>query len=400
MTATSNGFQIEAGVDRGGSELFAGRGLAGYGLARALRMLLDALAGLSALHDTHGEHARPFAHGELVPALLRVDESGVTRLIPLAPWHTSAPGMPAAEQRWAHLAPERLLGDAIDPRADVFSAGVLLWEALAGRRLFAGCSVDEIITRLMGGKTLLPQLPPELAWAHGLEAVASRALSVDPAKRYADGAELADAIGGVAAEHVASHVEVAAFFGARDPHARPSVIESLVEVPTHNSSLSALVAPVQAPELAALTEQLVERGASGPLGRRSKALWAVASGALLLAVLGVCWAALSNAKHGDAHAAAGVPLSALPAILPSAPPAAAPPISPAIPGPVTSAAPSVTEPAEPAPSVSEAGSGPSPHAKPAKPAKGLKATKGSAPKLRAPTKGAAGRDKEAELYGI
>ena len=149
-------------------------------------MLLDALAGLSALEDTRTSKGQPFVHGELVPAMLRVDHTGVARLIPLAPWHWSEPGTLPAAERCGHLAPERLLGDAIDARSDVFSAGTLLWEALAGRRLFETDSVDTIVMRLMGDKVTLPQLPPELSWAVPLKAVAMCALSVDPEQRFAN----------------------------------------------------------------------------------------------------------------------------------------------------------------------------------------------------------------------
>ncbi len=165
------GYAVPRELSRNWFELRGKRGLAGYGLARALRMLLDVLEGLSALQGTRTETGHPFVHGEVVPAMLRVDETGIARLIPLAPWHGSGPGTLPAPERCGHLAPERLLGDAIDARADVFSAGTLLWEALAGRRLFETDSVESIVMRLMGEKVTLPQLPPELSWAVPLKAV-------------------------------------------------------------------------------------------------------------------------------------------------------------------------------------------------------------------------------------
>ncbi len=82
----------------------------GYGLARALRMLLDVLAGLSALEETRTEKGQLLVHGELAPAMMRVDPTGTARLIPLAPWHWSAPGTLPTPERHGHLAPERLLG--------------------------------------------------------------------------------------------------------------------------------------------------------------------------------------------------------------------------------------------------------------------------------------------------
>src|SRR4051794_27165108 len=64
-------------------ELPLSRGFAGYGLRRALRLLLDAMAGLSALNETTDESGQAFAHGEFTPLQFRVDPLGVCRLVPL-----------------------------------------------------------------------------------------------------------------------------------------------------------------------------------------------------------------------------------------------------------------------------------------------------------------------------
>jgi serine/threonine protein kinase len=381
LTRESDHYAIDLANTHGWCELPAGRGLAGYGLARALRILLDVLAGLAALQDTQTESGQPFTHGELVPTLIRVDPSGAARLVPLAPWHWSQPGTVAARERWGHLAPERLLGDAIDQRADVFSAGVLLWEALAGRRLFESDSVAEIITRLMGGRVTLPTLPPELTWALPLKSVAMCALAVDPEQRYASAADFADAIEAAAADRVATHAEVAAYFGARDPHARPSLIEQRASVPNHNSSLSALVSPVKP---AVPTPSSAARPVSPPGSQRKRSLWlgAAALSLFVAAAIGLALREHAGRVQSPGAAAAGVALeSAHSRALPT--PSAMP-----------SAEPRVEE-----PPAAEATAPPSPtgHGKAPKSAKPAKV---SAPKLRAPAKAAPGRDKEAELYGI
>ena len=207
------GYELDPSAE-GWFELPGGRGFAGYGLGRALRMLLDVLRGLTALHDTYDAEGVNFAHGEVSLLHFRVDDEGVCRLVPLTRRHSSGESTPPTEAL-GHLAPERLLGEPIDARADVFSAGVLLWEALAGRRLFSETNSDAIIERLMGEKLHMPQLPPELAWAIPLKAIASRALAVDPYQRFSDCAELATAIAIVARERVATHAEISAYFGIK-----------------------------------------------------------------------------------------------------------------------------------------------------------------------------------------
>ncbi len=375
------------------------RGLAGYGLARALRILLDVLAGLSALEDTRTETGQPFVHGELVPAMVRIDRSGNARLIPLAPWHWAEPGRLPASDRCGHLAPERLLGDAIDARADVFSAGVLLWEALAGRRLFETDSVDSIVTRLLGEKVTLPQLPPELSWAVPLKAVAMCALSVDPGQRFANSAELAEAIEAVARDQVATHADVANYFGASDPITRSSVVARPPSLPTHHSSLSALVAPVQQPAPVELSpSQPVSPDSAAPEHRGSRSVWALAAIFCLLSAFGAGAVAHYNAAHDAARSAA----RSAPALGESLP-AAAPP-SDSVPAPSASASASAS--AAPAPEVEavptavELAAPTDGRSRPSKSQTERSGSNGLAPKLRLPAKPVRSPVQAGAKYGI
>ena len=393
LTRGAAGYDLDSASAPGWLELPAQRGFAGYGLARALRMLLDVLGGLSALHDTQTDAGLPFAHGELVPDWIRIDGSGAARLIPLAPWHWSAKGRLPANERIGHLAPERLLGDAIDQRADVFSAGVLLWEALAGRRLFESETTDQIIMRLMGGRVTLPALPPELGWALPLKDVAMCALSVDPEQRFASVADFADAIEAVAANQIATHAEVAAFFAARDPHARPSVIEWPVELPTHKSSLSALVAPMMPVEsLPARSMAATSSRSSASTRRGSGGLWAAAAALAVLLAIGAAIAGRSSVRGGTPLSAApGVALkNEGPAPLPSAAPGPVEAASRTPPAPESAAPPAAALPDAPPTELPS-------HPKPLKTAKGLKISK---PKPKAPYRAVPARDREAEKYGI
>jgi serine/threonine-protein kinase len=354
-------------------------------------MLLDVLAGLNALEDTRTQAGQPFVHGELVPAMVRVDPLGTARLIPLAPRHWAEPGTLPAPERCGHLSPERLLGDALDARADVFSAGVLLWEALAGRRLFETDSVDSIVTRLMGAKVALPQLPPELSWAAPLRAVAQCALSVDPEQRFANCAELAEAIEAVAGDKLATHADVANYFGAPHLAARPSVIACPPRLPAHPSSLSALVAPAQpsAPAKSSSSESVSrlpprsERRANGPI-------WAIAAIACLLSAFGGSAFARYRALQGAAHGAT----QSSPPPAESRPAAVPPHNAPPAPAPSASAAPDPVEPAA-APSAS-----PSDRQKASKRPKAPKAPKALAPTVRVPSKAVRSADKTAAKYGI
>ena len=83
-----------------------------------------------------------------------------------------------------YMPAEQLLSDgAIDRRADLFSAGVMLWEALAGRRMWLGHSENTVMRSLVSGK--LPTLK-EVApgYPDYFYEVVARATSFDPGKRF------------------------------------------------------------------------------------------------------------------------------------------------------------------------------------------------------------------------
>jgi serine/threonine-protein kinase len=89
-----------------------------------------------------------------------------------------------------YMAPEQIRGDKrIDRRADIFAAGVMLWEAIAGRRLWKGIHEGQVMARVMAGdiprpSQFWPECPPEL------ERTCMRALSLKKENRHATAAEL------------------------------------------------------------------------------------------------------------------------------------------------------------------------------------------------------------------
>jgi serine/threonine-protein kinase len=95
-----------------------------------------------------------------------------------------------------YLAPETLRGGGSDRRSDVYSLGVVLYEALTGAKPFQGESLDEIQFKCLNAAIEPPsRLRPELTPA--IDAVVMRALAREPADRYPDGSAMAAAIGGL-----------------------------------------------------------------------------------------------------------------------------------------------------------------------------------------------------------
>ena len=178
-------------------------------LGALLRVLVDVLEGLSALHGA-SEPSQPLrlVHGEVAPANVLVGTDGVARLA--LPLRSAAASAQPAPQVIGYLAPEVLLDDqSADERADVFSAGALLWEMLAGRRLHSATHAGEIVVRLLGGKVQVPDAPRESLWGQPLAQAAKRALSPELAARYPSAAEMIAAVRWMSGDHLGTKEDVA-----------------------------------------------------------------------------------------------------------------------------------------------------------------------------------------------
>src|SRR5207253_2796627 len=91
--------------------------------------------------------------------------------------------------KYAYMSPEMATGKPVDQRTDIFSAGVILWELITGRRLFY--EPDEVRTIENVRKCKVP-MPTEInsQVPAKLEQVAMKALTPDPEQRYQTAEEL------------------------------------------------------------------------------------------------------------------------------------------------------------------------------------------------------------------
>ena len=92
-----------------------------------------------------------------------------------------------------YMSPEQALGKPIDHRSDIFSLGVVLYEALTGRHPFASASVTETLVRIVTKEALditkvLPDAPPALI------EVVQRAMKKKPEERYEIARQMASAL--------------------------------------------------------------------------------------------------------------------------------------------------------------------------------------------------------------
>lgn len=163
--------------------------------AIVVRIVADTLAGLSAAHTLADEAGAPLSivHRDVSPHNVLVGVDGAARIADfglakaLAKSAVSRDG--ELRGKLAYMAPEQLLAMDITAQVDVFAAGVVLWEALTGERLFAGETDAETINLVLRREvpppsSIVPGLPP------ALDAVVERALARDPAQRWADAHEM------------------------------------------------------------------------------------------------------------------------------------------------------------------------------------------------------------------
>ncbi len=98
-----------------------------------------------------------------------------------------------------YMAPEQARGEAVDKRTDVFSLGVVLYEVLAGERLFVGDLMSSAAMiyaqKVVPPSRRRPEVPPEL------DEVLLKALELDPARRFQSAEEFQDALGRAASRN-------------------------------------------------------------------------------------------------------------------------------------------------------------------------------------------------------
>jgi serine/threonine-protein kinase len=288
-------------------EYLRGRDLSA--VMRALRLRLEAVPPFLAAHIAHQialglDHAHAarlpdgraaeIVHRDVTPSNIMLLRSGGVKVLDFGIAKAAAaarPGpapAPASKGRVkgkiAYLSPEQVRNGEIDGRSDVFSLGVVLWEMLAGMRLFAGDNEFQTLRNVL----TMPVPPPSSRHPGvpaALDAIVARALERDRDARYPSAGAFAEAL--AAAVGAADHSEgvralLATLFG--DPGA-PDVPERFTSSFTSSDSLPS-PGPVAAAEPAPLpaSEPTRTPTPSNPWWIRPAAPW-IAAGLVVAASL-------------------------------------------------------------------------------------------------------------------
>ncbi|HET9250595.1 MAG TPA: protein kinase, partial [Candidatus Eisenbacteria bacterium] len=154
-----------------------------------------AIQAADALEDAH---RRGLVHRDLKPSNLMLDARGRVKIVDFgiasrvvaasdetAPVALTGPGEMIGTV--AYMSPEQALGRTVDPRSDIFSLGVVLYQLASGRIPFPGSNLVETIA------SILHASPPPLDRARvseGLERLIRTCLEKDPARRYGSMSEV------------------------------------------------------------------------------------------------------------------------------------------------------------------------------------------------------------------
>lgn len=168
-----------------------------------------------------------------------------------------------------YMSPEQAMGKLLDGRSDIFSLGVVMYEALTGRLPFEGDSPALTLTRIIRDdpphvRATRPGVSPKLS------TIVMRCLEKDPVHRYPTARELIDALGAAAAAQDASVVT-----GAPDDE---NAIQTMITTPK----------PAPQPTLKRTPRTEIER--HPPRERASVLPWVVAMVAIVItSVVGTAW---------------------------------------------------------------------------------------------------------------
>jgi len=145
--------------------------------------------GLSYAHELtdHGGESLHIVHRDMSPPNVLITRFGEVKIVDFglakanSQLEKSEPGI--IKGKFSYLSPEAAQGLPVDAKTDIFAVGIILWELLAGRRLFMG-ETDLETVRMVQQARVPPirQINPKVSVE--LERVMARALAGDPALRY------------------------------------------------------------------------------------------------------------------------------------------------------------------------------------------------------------------------
>ncbi len=165
----------------------------------AAYILSEVCKGLAHAHEQRDTNGNPLGivHRDISPPNILISRAGEVKITDfglakaMTQLEVTDPGI--VKGKFSYLSPEAASGKPVDHRADIFAAGILLWEILAGRRLFHGKTDMETVELVRKAEipslvALNKEVTPQL------EQIILKALTRDPKQRWHSARDYGDAL--------------------------------------------------------------------------------------------------------------------------------------------------------------------------------------------------------------
>jgi serine/threonine protein kinase len=163
------------------------------------KIVSEVLMGLHAAHEAHNEQGEPLliVHRDISPHNILIGTDGVARVLDFG--IAKAVGRMAQTRegqikgKLQYMAPEQINGKPASRTADIYAVGIVLWEAVSGRRLFKAENDVEAMYQILEQEperllAIAPDTPP------ALDELVARALQKNPADRFQTARDMALAL--------------------------------------------------------------------------------------------------------------------------------------------------------------------------------------------------------------
>jgi serine/threonine-protein kinase len=210
-----------------------------------LRIFLDALAGLHAAHELRDGSGSPLnlVHRDVSPHNILIGVDGIARItdfgVARAEARIASTHSGQLKGKIAYMSPEQARAEPVDRRADIYAAGVILWEMLTNKPLIRGSS-DIVMLTTVATADHPPPRSSNTSVPEALSDACARALRRLPAERFATAADFGEAVelAALAGDvRIATPRALAAFIRELNLHATP------LDLPALPPSSSSLITP-------------------------------------------------------------------------------------------------------------------------------------------------------------
>ena len=165
----------------------------------AAHIIAEVCRGLEHAHAHRDEAGEPaeLVHRDVSPQNILLSFAGEVKIADFGIAKTreraSDPESRVIKGKYFYMSPEQARGEAVDRRSDIFSAGVVLWELLVGERLHQAPDVATLVELVRCAHVPRPSALRKSS-PRALDEIVARATAADPAHRFSDAGNMAEAL--------------------------------------------------------------------------------------------------------------------------------------------------------------------------------------------------------------